>query len=156
MKTIRYRAPAEFIAVCLGPGEKLLESIRAAVKKHDIRNGVVVSGVATTRRCRMHYIRHTAFPPADTVYAVDAPLEIGSISGIIADGEPHLHIVAGHRDRRAWAGHLEDDTVIAYLAEICILKCNGMRMQRRRDPRYGVRLLSAAPRARRKRGRATR
>jgi predicted DNA-binding protein with PD1-like motif len=138
----RYAGPVEVITVGLEPGEKLLESIRAVIAEHDIRNGVVVSGVATTKRCAMHYIEHTGFPPDDTRYCVDEPLEVGSISGIIADGEPHMHIAVGHKQDRCWVGHLEDDTVVCYLAELCILKFNGLSMERRDDAR-GIKLLAS-------------
>ncbi|MBD3392269.1 MAG: hypothetical protein GF418_09395 [Chitinivibrionales bacterium] len=82
MRSMSYNGPVEVITVAVDPGEKLLESVRAAVAEHDIRNGVVVSGVATTKTCRMHHIEHCDFPPEDTVYSVEAPLEVGSINGI--------------------------------------------------------------------------
>jgi len=69
-------------------------------------------------------------------------LEIGSISGLIADYEPHLHITVGCREDRAWNGHLEDDSVVLYLAEVCILKMNHHGMKRKMDPRYNLALLS--------------
>jgi predicted DNA-binding protein with PD1-like motif len=131
----------EVITVCLDPGEKILESIREVITQHDIRNGVVVSGIATTKRLTMHYIEHTDFPPDNAFYSVDKPLEVGSIGGIIADGEPHLHVVAGHADTQCWVGHLEDDSVVAYLAEICILKFNGLEMTRHLDEERKISLL---------------
>ena len=141
MRVMHYSGPVEVITACLDPGEKLLESVRAIIRQHDIRNGVVVSGIATTKKCRMHYINHTDFPPENTFYSVDEPLEVGSISGIIADSEPHLHIVAGCRQEKCWVGHLEDDTEIAYLAELCILKFNGLAMSRHADTERKISLL---------------
>jgi predicted DNA-binding protein with PD1-like motif len=135
MKVMNYSGPIEIITMVFEPGEKLLESICSVIKEHDIRNGVVVSGIATTKKCAMHYINHTDFPSENSYYSVDKPLELGSISGIIANGEPHLHIVVGHKEDDCWVGHLENDTEIAYLAELCILKCNGLHMMRRKDAR---------------------
>lgn len=141
MKSMSYAGPIEVVTIGLEPGEKLLESVRKAIEEHDIRNGVVVSGVATTKSCRMHHIEGSDFPPEDTFYSVDKPLEVGSISGVIADGEPHLHISAGHKQDRCWVGHLEDDTVVCYLAEICILKLNGLQMMRHVDTKRKLKLL---------------
>jgi predicted DNA-binding protein with PD1-like motif len=105
MKTIESEGPYQAVTIGLGPEEKLLESIKEAIKRHDIRNGAVVSGVGTLKRC-------------------------------------HLHITVGCREDRAWNGHLEDGSVVLYLAEVCILKMNHHGMKREMDPRYNLALLS--------------
>ncbi|MFC1672194.1 PPC domain-containing DNA-binding protein [Planctomycetota bacterium] len=141
METMKYTGPTEIVVVRLDADENLLGSIRKAIAEHDIQNGVVLSGVATLKRCEMHYIEHTDFPPDDSRYTVEDPLEVGSIDGIIANGEPHLHIVLGCRDGDARVGHLEDDSVVGYLAEICILKLPGLEMARQLDDKRKVKLL---------------
>jgi hypothetical protein len=128
------------VAIGLGPGEKLLESIRDVVKSRDIRDGAVISGVGTLNRCHMHYVNTSGFPPENRFYVVEEPLEVGSISGLIADYEPHLHIAVGCRDQRTYVGHLEDGSVVLYLAEVLILRLGG-GLRREVDPRYGVALL---------------
>ncbi len=133
MKTMAYSGNIDVVVANLEPGEPLLESIREIIKKHGIRNGVLVSGVATLKRSHMHFIEGTDYPPDNTFYVVEKPLEVASISGIIAEGQPHLHMVIGHRDEKAWAGHVEDDCIVAYLAELCILKFNGLEMARHWD-----------------------
>ncbi len=142
MKTIESEGPYQAVTIGLGPEEKLLESIKEAIKRHDIRNGAVVSGVGTLKRCHLHYVDTSTFPPVNKFYVIDEPLEIGSISGLIADYEPHLHITVGCREDRVWNGHLEDDSVVLYLAEVCILKMNHHGMKREMDPRYNLALLS--------------
>lgn len=141
MKTMSYSGPMEVVCVSLETDEQLLESIRAAIAAHDIQNGVIVSGIATLKRCQMHYVEHTDFPPEDTFFTVEKPLEVGAVSGIIADGEPHVHIVFGCRDTQTWVGHLEDDSAVAYLCELCILKFNGLRMARHGHEAHGVKRL---------------
>ena len=142
MKTIESEGPYQAVTIGLGPEEKLLESIKEAIKRHDIRNGVVVSGVGTLKRCHLHYVDTSTFPPVNKFYVIDEPLEIGSISGLIADYEPHFHITVGCREDRAWNGHLENDSMVLYLAEVCILKMNHHEMKREMDPRYNLALLS--------------
>lgn len=141
MNVLTHGGPMEIVAIGLAPGEMLLESITQAVHEHGIENGVVVSGIGTLKTCRMHYIEHTDFPSTDKFYTVEKPLELLSVSGIIADGQPHLHVVVSCKDQEVYAGHLEDGSEVAYLAEIAILKCNDLKMARRLDPSRGIRLL---------------
>lgn len=142
MKTIKSRDQPTLIAIGLGPGEKLLESINEAIRTNKIRDGVIISGIGTLKRCHMHYVNTTSFPAENRFYVVEEPLEIGSISGIIADYEAHLHMTVGCRNQRTYAGHLEEGCEVLYLAEILIMKLMNMGLERRIDPRYGVSLLS--------------
>ena len=141
MNVISSDASTELIAVGIQPGEMLLESIRQAVKDKDVQNGVVVSGVGTLKNLHMHYITHTDFPPTDEFVNIERPLELLSVSGIIADGEPHLHVVVSCKTEGVWAGHLEDNSEVAYLAEIAILKCNELNLARHLDGERKVKLL---------------
>ena len=141
MKTLEHGGPTQVVIIALEPGEMLLESIREAIARHDIRNGVVVSGIGTLRTCHMHYIEHTDFPPKDRFFRLVKPLELVSTSGLIADGEPHLHIVVSCGETEVWAGHLEPESEVAYLAEIVILKTSGPAMVRTKDEARGIKLL---------------
>jgi len=48
MNVMTYQGQTEVIAIGLGPGEMLLESVIKTIQDHDIRNGVVVSVVSRT------------------------------------------------------------------------------------------------------------
>ena len=141
MFTKTYTGPVEVIAVGIAPGELLLESVEAAIKEHDIQNGVVVSGIATLKVAQMHHIIHDHFPPEDRFFTIEKPLEVTNISGIIADGKPHLHMTVGYRDEWSIAGHLEPGSEVLYLAELVILKFNGMQLARHRDAERRISLL---------------
>jgi predicted DNA-binding protein with PD1-like motif len=143
MRIIESREQPNLIAISLGPSEKLLESINETIKNKEIRDGVVISGIGTLKRCHMHYVNTTSFPAENHFYVVEEPLEIGSISGVIADYEAHLHMAVGCRDQRTYAGHLEEGCEVLYLAELLIMRLHDMGLERRIDPRYGVSLLSA-------------
>jgi len=142
MNVMSYTGPVQFVALGIQPGEMLLESIRDACREHGIRNGAVVSGIGTLKTCHMHYIQHTDFPPSDAFYRLEKPLELLSVSGIIADGEPHLHIVVSCGENEVYAGHLEPDSEVAYLAEVAILQCNDLNMTRKPDEERKIKLLS--------------
>lgn len=141
MNVMTHRGQTETIVIGLGPGELLLESIEEAIKEHDIENGVVVSGIGTLKTCRLHYILHTDFPPEDEIFTLEQPLELLSVSGIIADGEPHLHGVVSHKDNEAQGGHIEPGCEVAYLAEIVIYKFNSLKLKRHLDKERSVKLL---------------
>jgi predicted DNA-binding protein with PD1-like motif len=144
MVTISSAAASELITVGIEPGEMLLETIKDAIAERDIRNGVVISGIGTLKTCTMHYVTHTEFPPTDEFYTIEKPMELLSVSGIIADSEPHLHIVVSVKDKEVYCGHLEPGSEVLYLAEIAIQKCNDLAMTRVADTERGVKLLRPA------------
>ena len=136
-----YSGATEVIALGIAPGEMLLETVEAAVKEHDIKNGAVVSGIGTLKVARMHHIVHDRFPPEDRIFLIEKPLEVSSISGIIADGKPHLHMTVGCRDEWSVAGHVEPGCQVLYLAELVILKFNGLALDRHCDAERRISLL---------------
>jgi predicted DNA-binding protein with PD1-like motif len=141
MEVMPYTGKTTIVTIGFKPGEMLLESIREAIQSQGIRNGAVVSGIGTLKTCRMHYITHTGFPPQDRIFTLNKPLELLSVSGLIADGEPHLHIVVSCGEDEVYGGHLEEGNEVLYLAEIAILAFNEHEMERRPDPERKIRLL---------------
>lgn len=141
MNVIKGKGDAEVIVLGIQPGELLLESIMQAIEKHDIHDGIVLSGIGTLKKCNLHYINHVDFPPSDTIYHLEKPLELVSVSGIIASKEPHLHAVVSCKDAEVYGGHLEKGCEVAYLAEISILKANFLHMKRHLDEGRKVKLL---------------
>ena len=141
MEVMPYAGKTELVTIGFKPGEMLLESIQEALKTQGITNGAVVSGIGTLKTCRMHYVEHTGFPPRDHIFVLNKPLELLSVNGLIADGEPHLHIVVTCGEDEAYGGHLEPGSEVLYLAEIAILVFNEHEMVRKRHAEYGVKLL---------------
>jgi predicted DNA-binding protein with PD1-like motif len=131
----------QVVAIGLQPGDMLLESVRKAAEERHIVNGAVISGVGTLKTCRMHYVQDTEFPPTDRFFTLEKPLELLSVSGLIADGEPHLHIVVSRGEDEVYAGHLEDNSEVLYLAEVAILVFNDIQMARHVDELRGIKLL---------------
>jgi len=140
MTTMQYTGPIEIVTIGIEPGEMLLETIREALKKHSIKNGVVVSGIGTLKSCHLHHVKNCDFPPSNRFFTIEKPLELSSISGIIADGEPHLHVVVSYADEETYSGHLDSSQVL-YLAEVTILVFNDLQMTRHFDKQRGIGLL---------------
>ena len=141
MEIIPYSGKTELVVIGFKPGELLLESIKEALRSQGIRNGAVVSGIGTFKTCTMHYVEHTGFPPRDHFYTLNKPLELLSVSGLIADGEPHLHIAVSCGEDEVYGGHLEPGSEVLYLAEIAILVFNDLPLERQADPERKVKLL---------------
>jgi predicted DNA-binding protein with PD1-like motif len=141
MNVMHGTGPVDVVVVGIAPGEMLLESITEACREKKITNGAVVSGVGTLSTLRMHYVTHADFPPTDEFVTLGKPLELVNVSGVVADGEPHLHVTVSCKDEKTWAGHLEPGSRVLYLAEIVILKFTGLELARRLDEEKRVRLL---------------
>jgi predicted DNA-binding protein with PD1-like motif len=90
------------------------------------------------KRCNLHYVKTSKFPPENSYYTIEKPLEIASISGLIADYEPRLHIAVGCEDKETYIGHLEKDSIVLYLAEVLIMRLDNMVMKREIDPEYNI------------------
>jgi len=114
----------------LDRGDYLLESIEEFVKEKNINNAVVVSAIGTLDYCVLHMVTTTGFPPVEHFERwEDKPLELSSVSGVIADGTPHLHTVVSDCER-AYSGHLEHGCRILYLGEVVIAELDGFNFNR--------------------------
>jgi predicted DNA-binding protein with PD1-like motif len=141
MEVMPYAGQTKLVTIGFAPGEMLLESLKEAIEAQGVRNGAVVSGIGTLKTCRMHYIEHTGFPPQDRIITLHKPLELLSVSGLIANSEPHLHIVVSCGQDEVYGGHLEEGNEVLYLAEIAILVFNEHRLERQVDPKRKIKLL---------------
>ena len=142
MFTKEYDGSTQIVVVGIAPGEMLLETVEKAIRENDVQNGAVVSGIGTLKTCQLHYIKDTEFPPTDVFHTLEKPLELLSVSGIIADGVPHLHVVVSCGEDEVFAGHLEPNSEVLYLAEIAIQKFNPLRLTRELEPVKKVKLLA--------------
>jgi len=118
----------------------LLESIVEIIKQKNIQDGYVSISAGSVQTCTYHYVTSTALKPVNAFKTVKGPFEILNASGIIAAGEPHIHITLSSPDKGAFGGHLENGCRVLYLAEVMILKFQGSALTRANNPN-GVSLL---------------
>ena len=111
-------------------GEDYLSGLEAALARHGVASGVVLSTVATFERCRLHMVQGLDDVDDLKVLALAGPIEVTAISGIIAQGRAHLHASVADPDGRAYGGHLEPDCPVLYLAEAAILAVDAPGMTR--------------------------
>lgn len=124
--------------------DDVLDSINACIKEAGLENAVVMTGLGSLTKGHFHIIASNNYPPGDTYIKLDGPLEIGHIAGIIAGGEPHLHLSVLDKDQKTWAGHLEPGCEVLTLCELSIQRVDDAPMVHRALDSSGVRVLDPA------------
>ncbi|MHC4480372.1 MAG: PPC domain-containing DNA-binding protein [Planctomycetota bacterium] len=128
----------EIVCVYMEHGDDFHECIQEAARQNDIQSGAILSGIGTLDRARVHYVATTGFPAENVFPEVEGPIELCSVTGIIADYEPHMHCTMALRGDELLAGHLEPGCRILYLAEVVIAKFSGRHLARDRHPELGT------------------
>lgn len=131
----------EVYRVLLDRDSLLLESIRSVIRDKNVRDGQVVVTAGSVQECTYHFVTSKDQKPKDEFTTVKDPAEILSGGGIIADGEPHIHITLSTPAKGAFGGHLEPGCKILYLGEVTITKYSGPALTRKANAN-GVTLLT--------------
>jgi predicted DNA-binding protein with PD1-like motif len=126
--------------VVLDRGALLLESINGVIKEKGVTDGHVQVTAGSVSECSYHYVADAAQKPTDVVKTVKGAFEILNGGGIIANGEPHLHITLSGPKEGAFGGHLENGCKILYLGEVTIIKYSGQALTRKKNAN-GISLL---------------
>lgn len=132
---------AGIVIVSLRRGELLLESLSAVARQADVSNGVVMSGIGSLTRGRIHTVISNDNPPGNEFIDLEGPLEVVQFGGIIANYQPHVHISLWDRAKRFHGGHLEDGCEILALSEISIQRLPELKLTRRAKEAGGPMLL---------------
>lgn len=130
----------EVYRVVLDRNALLLESIREVIRQKGIRDGHVSITAGSVQECTYHFVTSTDAKPKDEYRTVKEPSEILSGGGMIADGEPHIHIALSSPKLGGYGGHLENGCRILYLGEVTITKYSGPALTRQPNA-YGISLL---------------
>jgi predicted DNA-binding protein with PD1-like motif len=120
----------------LAKGELILESLEGEIERLGIKLGIVTSGIGSARKVVYHRIGSTADDPVNEFITIEAPLEIGSMQGVIVDGKPHIHFTFCDVNGTI-AGHLEHGCETQYLMEISMIELIGADLTRVADE-FGI------------------
>jgi predicted DNA-binding protein with PD1-like motif len=127
--------------VSLDRGALLLESINDVIRAKGIRDGQVIVSSGSVQECTYHYVASTELKAQNEFRTVKGPSEILSGGGIIADGEPHIHIALSNPEKGAYGGHLEKGCRVLYLAEVTVLRFAGSAPLTRKLNPNGISIL---------------
>ncbi|HML49626.1 MAG TPA: DNA-binding protein [Clostridia bacterium] len=130
------------VVINLQKGDRVLPSIQLAIDELNIKSGIVVSGIGSLRAAEYHAIATLDDHPTDKFFKFDAPMEMGSIQGLVLEGTPHLHYTFSD-EKQTFTGHMEPDTVVQYLAEIVLLEINDLNLVHRKNE-FGVAYIADA------------
>jgi uncharacterized protein len=126
--------------VSLDRGALLLESIDDVLKAKNIRDGQVIISSGSVQECTYHFVTSTALKAQNEYRTVKGPSEILSGAGIVADGEPHIHIALSNPETGVYGGHLEKGCRVLYLAEFTVFQYAGPPLTRKAN-QNGIQLL---------------
>ena len=133
MKCFEKGQPGRTIVVRLDQGDDVHACMVKAIETYGIKDGYIASGIGTLDKCVLHMVMTTSYPPVEYFAKwEDIPLELVSISGVIADGFPHMHTVIS-TEKMAVAGHLEPGCRILYLGEVVIQEIIGQELTRTKN-----------------------
>jgi predicted DNA-binding protein with PD1-like motif len=121
---------AEIYRVRLDRDDLLLESILDLIQKNHIQDGAILTAAGSLQECTFHGVVTLAAKPEQKFTTVREAMEILSISGLIADGEPHFHMTLSN-PKGAFGGHLEKGCRVLYRAELTIAKFSGVALARK-------------------------
>jgi hypothetical protein len=130
----------EVYRVLLDRDALLLESVMDVIKQKKIQDGHVSITAGSVQECTYHFVTSAAGKPVDEYKTVKGAFEILNAGGIIAGGEPHIHITLASPDKGAFGGHLEKGCRVLYLAEVTMLKYTGQPLMRQKNEN-GISLL---------------
>ena len=133
--------PTGIVIVLLRRGDLVLESLSQVARDADIHTGVVISGIGSLTKGRIHTVVSNDYPPTDEFIDLEGPLEVVQYGGIIANYQPHIHISLWDRQKRYHGGHLEEGCEVLALSEISIRRCSELRLTRRQRDESGIWLL---------------
>ncbi len=133
--------PTGIVIVLLRRGDLVLESLNEVARAADIHTGVVITGIGSLTRGRIHTVISNDYPPTDEFIDLEGPLEVVQYGGIIANYQPHIHISLWDRQKRYHGGHLEEGCEVLALSEISIRRCTELRLTRRQRDESGIWLL---------------
>jgi predicted DNA-binding protein with PD1-like motif len=123
---------SEVYRVRLDRGDLLLETIQDVIQRNHIADGAVLSAAGSLQECTYHRVKSLAEKPEDEFLALKEPMEILNISGIIAGGEPHLHLTLSG-SKGAFGGHLENGCRVLYRAELTVARFSGAPLARKKN-----------------------
>ena len=131
----------EVYRVSLDRGALLLESIDDVIRLKSIHDSEVIITSGSVEQCTYHFVASTDLKAQNEYRTVKGPSEILSGGGIIADGEPHVHIALSSPEKGVYGGHLEKGCRVLYLAEFTVFSFSGGPPLTRKSNQNGILLL---------------
>jgi predicted DNA-binding protein with PD1-like motif len=115
----------------IDPGEDVLGSVKNFLGKSGICQAIVLGGYGTLAADRLHWVTHNRIPSENVIARSEGGMEILGMSGLVVDGEPHIHITLSTQ-QGAFGGHVEEGCTAYVLCEIFFAEIQGKKLYRER------------------------
>ena len=113
----------------------VIEELRKLLQSENIDAALITSGIGSFDLCNLHTITDTGLPPQERYLTLQGPIEVGSLQGSVAGGEPHIHVVVHDVARdKMYVGHLEEGSRCCFRVELGLIVLQGVRTRRVVDP----------------------
>jgi len=117
----------------IDPGEDILSSVKYFLGETKIRQAIVLGGYGTLAAHCLHWVTHNRIPTENVIASADGGIEILGMSGLVVDGEPHIHVTLSTR-QGAYGGHMEEGCKAYVICEIFFAEVEGKKLTRERVP----------------------
>ena len=135
MLTIPAPGGVRTMMVSFRRGDYIIEELRKLFEKEGVDAALITSGIGSLDLCKLHTITNTGLPPEERYLALEGPIEVGSLQGSVAGGEPHIHIVVHDvANDQMYVGHLEEGTRCCFRVELGLIVLDGVKTTRVTDP----------------------
>lgn len=116
-------------------GDYVIEELCALFEREGVDAALITSGIGSLDICKLHTITGTGLPPGERYITLEGPIEVGSLQGSVAGGEPHIHVVAHDvASDRMVVGHLEPGSRCCFRVELGLVILDGIKTRRLTDP----------------------
>jgi predicted DNA-binding protein with PD1-like motif len=116
-------------------GDYIIEELRALFDREGVDAALITSGIGSLDICKLHTITNTGLPPQERYFVLEGPVEVGSLQGSVAGGEPHIHVVVHDvAQDEVHIGHLEPGSRCCFRLELGLIVLDGVKTKRITDP----------------------
>ena len=123
------------IMISFRRGDYVIEELRKMFEREGIDAALITSGIGSLDICKLHTITNTGLPPQERYLTLEGPIEVGSLQGSVAGGEPHIHVVVHDVAKdELHVGHLEDGSRCCFRLEMGLIVLEGVKTKRVVDP----------------------
>lgn len=139
MSSLVYASKLSAVALRLGPGEDLIETLERSVRVKGIEAACVLTCVGSLRRAVLR------FADRDEWTTLDAKFEIVGLTGVLSRHGGHYHVALSDGEGRAIGGHIEHGCLVYTTAEIVLGILPQLQFRREHDAATGYPELRIAP-----------
>ena len=135
MLTIPAPGAVRTMMISFRRGDYIIKELRQALEKEGVDAALITSGIGSLDICKLHTITNTGLPPEERYLTLEGPIEVGSLQGSVAGGEPHIHVVVHDvAQDKVHIGHLEPGSRCCFRLELGLIVLDGVKTRRVTDP----------------------